>query len=134
MIERRLLGQGWTSRLLQSLLLELLSTPEPVRQVRHARTEYGRRRAALVTALAEFDVALSCPDGINLWLPVADEAAALVRLASRGIGAAAGGPFAAIAGAEPHLRITVGLVADRHQELARELADASRVGAWAGPR
>jgi DNA-binding transcriptional MocR family regulator len=133
-IERRLLGQGWTSRLLQSLLLELLTQPGPVRQVRAARAEYARRRTAVVKALLARGVEVSASDGINLWLPVADEAAALVRLASRGIGAAAGGPFASKPDGDPHLRVTVGLVASNHDELAAELAEASRVGAWSGPR
>lgn len=132
--ERRFLGQGWTSRLLQSLLLQLLTTSAPMRQVQHARSEYGRRRVAMVDALERQGISVSMPDGINLWLPVADEAAALVRLASRGIGAAAGGPFAAIPTSGSHLRVTVGLVADEHLELARELAEAAQVGRWSGPR
>ncbi len=33
------------------------------------------------------------PDGINLWMPVRDERAALVHLAAEGIAVAAGTPF-----------------------------------------
>ena len=73
-------------------------------------------------------------DGLNLWLPVAEESAALVRLASKGIGAGAGSPFAVGAGQSPHLRVTVGLVADGHESLAAELAAAAGVESWGGPR
>ncbi len=132
--ERRLLGQGWSSRLLQSLLLELLTAPEPVAQVDAARAEYRRRRTAVVSALADRGLVLPEPDGINLWVPVRDETAALVRLASRGIGAAAGSPFAAGHELAPHLRVTVGLVSHGHAELAQELVEASTTGGWAGPR
>jgi DNA-binding transcriptional MocR family regulator len=133
-IERRLLGQGWTSRLLQAVLLDLLTRSGSMDEVARARAEYARRRKAVTDALSELGVEVIAPDGINIWLPVADESAALVRLASRGIGAAAGVPFAATSHHEPHVRVTVGLAAARHEELAAELAEASRVGAWSSPR
>lgn len=133
-IERRLLGQGWTSRLLQAVLLDLLTRAGSVAEVARARAEYARRRTAVTGALSELGIEVIAPDGINIWLPVADESAALVRLASRGIGAAAGVPFAAKPHQEPHVRVTVGLATSRHQELAAELAEASRVGAWSSPR
>jgi len=63
-------------------------------------------------------------DGLNLWLPVRDEHAALISLASEGVGAAGGGAFLARPG-EPHLRVTVGLVARGHAALAAKLARAS---------
>jgi DNA-binding transcriptional MocR family regulator len=132
--ERRLLGQGWTSRLLQSLLADLLTRPASVTAVERARAEYARRRAAIVADLGQAGLEVPAFDGINLWLPVADESAALVRLASRGIGAAAGRPFASSENPQPHLRITVGLIADHHAELAQELAAAARAGSWTGPR
>lgn len=132
--ERRLLGQGWTSRLLQALLLDLLTHAPAVAAVERARTSYAERRALLVQALADRDIEVGGQDGLNIWLPVRDEAAALVRLASRGIGAAAGSPFEVIRGGRPHLRITSGLVASQHRAIAAELADAATVGAWTSPR
>ena len=46
-IHRRQLGQGWSSRLLQTVLLNLLTDPHTIKQVAHARSEYQRRRDLL---------------------------------------------------------------------------------------
>jgi DNA-binding transcriptional MocR family regulator len=124
-LERRLLGQGWTSRLLQHLLLVLLTDPASVAAVRHARDEYARRRRLVIGGLHAAGLDLPPGDGLNLWLPVADEQAALITLASEGIAAAAGAAFAAGAG-RPHLRITTGLITDDHEAVAARLAAAAR--------
>ena len=132
-LERRLLGQGWTSRLLQHLLLTLLTDEASVAAVRHARHEYARRRHLVVAALADAGIALPPGDGLNLWLPVADQQAALVTLARHGIAAAAGTAFHVGAGA-PHLRVTIGLIPDHHEAVAARLAEAARAPAPAVPR
>ncbi len=132
--ERRLLGQGWTSRLLQALLAAMLTDEVTVATVTRARDVYSTRRQALVGGLARRGVEVLAVDGINLWLPVTDEPAALIRLASRGIGAAAGTPFRAGQASGPHIRVTAGLVADRHEQMADELADAALAGVPRGPR
>jgi DNA-binding transcriptional MocR family regulator len=128
MLERRLVGQGWTSRLLQHLLLDLLTDPAAMAQVAHARREYGRRRRAVCVRLREEGVRVGEGDGINLWLPVADEQAALINLASAGIGAAGGSPFLTDH-TGTHLRVTVGLVTGGHAAVAAALAQATRAGA-----
>ncbi|NNG39465.1 aminotransferase class I/II-fold pyridoxal phosphate-dependent enzyme [Flexivirga sp. ID2601S] len=133
-VERRLLGQGWTSRLLQQVLLELLRDRDAVQAVSDARAEYARRRRTLVDRLRTEGIDLPDGEGLNLWLPVADEPAALVLLASRGIGAAAGRPFSATADPQPHLRVTCGLAATDHESLAAHLAAAARAPGWSGPR
>ena len=132
--ERRRLGQGWTSRLLQSALLDLLTRPESLDEVARAREIYAQRRANLVTALAGEGVEVTARDGINIWLPVLDETAALLRLAAHRIGAAAGRPFAARPGGAPHLRITCGMIGSGHEQIAAELAAAGRLRAWREPR
>ncbi|MGX6603158.1 aminotransferase class I/II-fold pyridoxal phosphate-dependent enzyme [Micromonosporaceae bacterium Da 78-11] len=132
-LERRLLGQGWTSRLLQRLLLDLLTDPTSVAAVRAARDEYARRRRLVVTGLNAAGLAVPPGDGINVWLPVVDEQAALISLASEGIAAAAGASFTVGRGA-PHLRVTVGLVTTDHATVADRLARAARAGAPPVPR
>ncbi len=121
----RQLGQGWSSRLLQRLLLALLTDPETVREVAHARRTYAQRRAALVDGLAAHGVEVGGSDGLNIWVPVADETAAVVRLASQGIGVAPGSPFTVRPG-RPHIRVTAGLLAAGHVEVAAALASAAR--------
>lgn len=132
-LERRLLGQGWTSRLLQRLLFSLLTDPASVAAVRAARDEYARRRRLISDGLRSAGVDLPDGEGINIWLPVADEQAALLSLASAGIGAAAGTAFTVGSGT-PHLRVTVGLVTADHAEVATHLARAAHTLAPAIPR
>lgn len=124
---RRQLGQGWTSRLLQHLLLALLTDPASVAQVELARATYAERRAALVSGLAARGVTVPGTDGLNLWLPVRDEVAALVRLASQGIAVAPGAPFA-LTPQPPHLRVTTAGVAEDPDQVAETLAVAARTG------
>jgi DNA-binding transcriptional MocR family regulator len=131
---RRQLGQGWSSRLLQRILLGLLTDARSVSQVERARDEYARRRAAVVDALGERGIEVGGHDGINVWVPVIDEPAAVVRLASEGIGVAPGAPFAVRAGQPGYIRVTTGLLADRHADIADALAAAARTGSWAGAR
>ncbi len=71
-------------------------------------------------------------DGLNIWVPVRDEAAAVLRLASQGIAVTPGSPFSVEGrpGPEGHIRVTTGLVRDGHEELAERIADAARTGAW----
>lgn len=131
---RRQLGQGWSSRLLQRILLHLLTDPRAINQVAAAREEYARRRAAAVERLAQHGVQIGGTDGINIWVPVADEAAALVRLASQGIGVAPGAPFAVLPEPAGHLRATVGLVGRKEQPILDQLAEAARTTGWARAR
>ncbi len=132
--ERRRVGQGWTSRLLQTVLLELLTDAGSCGLVARARDTYGARRDALVRALEHEGVPTMGRDGLNVWLPVHDETAALIALASHGVGAAAGAPFATREGGAAFLRVTAGLVDRDVAHLAGVLARAAREVPMRGPR
>ena len=121
---RRLLGPGWSSRLLQAVLLEMLEHQPTIDAVAAARLEYARRRKAVSAVLAHGGVAFTGTDGINLWMRVADERSALLTLAAQGIGAAPGEPFMA-RDDEPSMRVTVGLIDRDLDEIAHRLADAA---------
>jgi DNA-binding transcriptional MocR family regulator len=121
----RQLGQGWSSRLLQRILLALLTDATCVRAVARARDTYRERRTLMVEALAGHGIAVGGSDGINIWVPVADETATVVRLASHGIGVAPGAPFAVLPGQPPRVRVTAGLLGADHAEVARAIADAA---------
>ena len=126
---RRLIGPGWSSRILQSVLFALLTEAGPIGQVDTARAEYARRRAAFVGALALHGLVATGTDGINVWVPVADERSALVQLAAQGIGVAPGEPFMVNRDGD-HLRITIGLVDGTNgaiEHLASQVADAAGV-------
>lgn len=125
-VARRMLGPAWTSRLLQTLLLELLTAPASIARVRTARLVYRDRVDRVAAALRRLGLDVGDPDGLNLWLPVIDERAALVRLAASGIAAAPGAPFVAPGVASPpHVRVTAGMVAENARLVAEALADAA---------
>lgn len=125
-VARRLLGPGWTSRMIQALLHELLTDPVSTAQVEAARAVYAERQAALSAALAAEGLDLPTADGVNAWMPVADERTALVRLTAAGIRVAPGRPFQ-VGDAEPHVRVTVGVLpVERAPEVAAALVAAAR--------
>jgi DNA-binding transcriptional MocR family regulator len=126
-VERRSLGVGWSSRLLQAVLAELLDDEVAVREVQRAREAYAERRRHFVDALAHHGVVASAHDGINCWVPVTDERAAVVQLGLQGIGAAPGGPFQLRRSGPDHIRLTIGLVApDSIDGVAAAVATAAR--------
>jgi len=124
----RQLGQGWSSRLLQRLLVGLLTDERTRAEVAAACDEYAHRRARFVERLTEHGVTTVGADGLNVWVPVHDEAAALMRLASLGVGVAPGAPFAVLAERTQHVRVTVGLISERLEHVADEVARAARTG------
>ena len=126
LVARRMLGPGWTSRMVQTILYDLLTEARSMEEVSEARRQYFGRQRDLVARLAERGLDLSTPDGINLWLPVKDERAALLDLAAAGIRVAGGTPFFPSATSTPHLRITSGLVDPEHAaEVAAALVSAA---------
>ena len=142
-----MLGPGWTSRLLQHVLVDLLTDSSAIEAVAHARRVYHARRRALRDALAGHGIAIEPGDGINVWLPVHDERTALVRLEAAGIRVAPGTPFSADGGTassnagtdlpgedsgspagstvRAHVRVTVGLLGSEVEDVARALALAA---------
>lgn len=131
---RRLLGPGWSSRILQSVLLRLLTDVRAIGRVEAARHEYAARRNRFAEALTVRGLATGGTDGINLWVGVADERSALVQLAAQGVGVAPGDPFVVVPDGD-HLRITIGLLGgppERSTRLADQVADAA--GPVAGHR
>ncbi|CAN5354096.1 aminotransferase class I/II-fold pyridoxal phosphate-dependent enzyme [soil metagenome] len=124
-VSRRLLGPGWTSRMLQTALHTLLTNPSSIAEVDHARSVYAERRIGIHTALAARGLAVVIADGINAWLPVADERAAIVRLGAAGILVASGSAFQ-LGTAADHIRVTVGIVRENLDQLAEALVDAAR--------
>ena len=125
LVARRLLGAGWSSRLLQGVLLELLTDPATADTLAEARAAYARRRGDLTDALHARGIGTTGQDGINLWVEVADEQAAAYRLATSGIGVAVGSPFVPTRAARDHIRITSGLLRDQAGPLADLVAEAA---------
>lgn len=127
MVHRRQLGPAWSSRLLQGVLLQLLTDQATADTVAAAAAAYSTRRTSLIDSLGSHGVAVPGTSGINLWLEVGDETNALVALSARGIGAAPGSPFMVGPGTPPHLRLTVATVDTGFDELAATLAEAASI-------
>jgi DNA-binding transcriptional MocR family regulator len=125
-IARRILGPGWTSRMLQTILYDLLTAPETVAQVELARTTYRERQVAVAGALRANGWEVLAADGINMWLRVDDERDAVVQLAAAGIRVAAGTPFLSSPGGQ-FIRVTVGQIRDDFEAVGAQLAAAGSV-------
>lgn len=123
-VARRLLGPGWTSRMTQSILHELLTHPASIAEIDAARSEYARRQSALADAVQAAGGWSRSGDGINVWLRVADERAAIVQLTAVGIRVAQGGPFQVGASQDAHVRVTVGMLRDEIETVGAALAVA----------
>ncbi|QQM44824.1 aminotransferase class I/II-fold pyridoxal phosphate-dependent enzyme [Streptomyces liliifuscus] len=121
---RQRLGPGWVSRLLQRAVAGLLA--EGAVDARTVAAAYGRRRDALIGALAERGVEAYGRSGMNVWVPVPDETGAVARLLHAGWAVAPGARFRM--NAPPGLRITVSTLAPDEFEV---VADA--VAAAVGP-
>ncbi|NGO69416.1 aminotransferase class I/II-fold pyridoxal phosphate-dependent enzyme [Streptomyces boncukensis] len=100
---RQRLGPGWVSHLLQHAVAHLWESGTVV-PGRVARA-YGRRREALLGALAERGVEGRGRSGMNVWLPVPDETGAVARLLHQGWAVAPGARYRLAS--PPGLRVTV---------------------------
>ena len=133
----RVLGPGWTSRILQALLYDLLASKPATRAVHIARHTYFMRQRELAACLAGHGIDMVAADGLNAWVPVHDEADARVTLAAHGIRVSRGSAFKVRADgdeldAQPgphqgdHVRVSVGMLRDSIPEVAAVIALAAR--------
>jgi DNA-binding transcriptional MocR family regulator len=118
---RMRIGAGWVSTILQQVVVALWRDETVTARIELARDSYARRRTALRTALAERGLASAGKTGLNVWLPVPDETAAVARLRDSGYAVAPGSRFRLAT--PPAVRITVSPLSDRDIE---PLADAVR--------
>lgn len=126
---RRMLGPAWTSRLLQAVLVALLTDQAAVDAVVHARDTYAARSLALREALERYGVTTTSGDGINLWIEVANERSALLALAAQGLRVAPGSPFTIWGNGVDHLRVTTGLLNDDDPEQIEQIAESLAIAA-----
>ena len=108
---RMRLGTGWVSTILQRLVVELWRDPTVAGIVARAGAEYEARRDGLCAALRVRGLAAHGRTGINVWVPVADETAAVAGLRDAGYAVAPGALYrAAPPGGPDHspaVRITI---------------------------
>ncbi|WKX73707.1 aminotransferase class I/II-fold pyridoxal phosphate-dependent enzyme [Streptomyces sp. XD-27] len=118
---RLLLTSGWVSHVLQETVTRLMADPATHELVGRARTAYAERRTALIGELAARGIAAHGASGLNVWVPVRDEAAVVNGLRTHGWWVAAGARFRL--GAAPGVRITTaGLTPADAARLAADFA------------
>lgn len=117
-------GPGWVSKVLQRAVLHLWESGAV--DAREVSAAYGRRRDALIAALAERGVTACGRSGMNVWVPVPDETGAVARLLHAGWAVSPGARYRL--GAPPGVRITVSTLSGDDIE-----AVADAVAAAVGP-
>ena len=108
---RQRLGPGWVSHLLQQLVLDLWADPAVGSALERATDVYRARRDALVDALSARGIEVVAPSGLNVWVPVPDEARVVGALLDAGYAVASGARFR-IASA-PAGRVTTAALPER---------------------
>jgi DNA-binding transcriptional MocR family regulator len=130
---RQRLGPGWVSHILQQLAVLLLRDRATDRLLAKAERAYADRRSALVEALAARGVAATGDTGLGVWVPLADEAAAVRELLAQGWAVSPGERYRFRS--PPGIRITTArLAAHEADGLADAIAALGRVpaGTYAG--
>lgn len=114
-------GLGTTSRILQGALAHLLGSGEADELIARARQRYAARRTALIGALRKRGFDIRGSEGLAIWVPVPDEAATIVNLASFGVSAGAGSSCYFARPERDHIRIAISRLPDDERRIA-ELA------------
>jgi DNA-binding transcriptional MocR family regulator len=127
---RQRLGPRWVSHILQEALVVMWSDDRIAAMVRRAAETYSARRNALIRELAKYGIAAQGRSGLNVWIPVQEEAAVAQALLGAGWAVRAGERFRMKSA--PGIRVTVATleVADAPR-LARDIAAAVRPSAVA---
>jgi DNA-binding transcriptional MocR family regulator len=119
---RQLCGPGWVSHVLQRLVRTLWADEQVRAQVARAGAIYAERRETLLAALAARGIAAEGRSGLNVWVPVGDEAATMAALLARGWVVAPGARYVLGSGTQA-IRITSAtLDAAEAERLADDLA------------
>ena len=101
---RQALGAGWVSTILQQVVAEMWSDPATQTLVDRATEQYAVRRRRLIELLAGKGIESHGRSGLNVWIPVIDEAAVTSALREAGWAVAPGERFRIRSG--PAVRVT----------------------------
>jgi DNA-binding transcriptional MocR family regulator len=124
---RQALGTRWVSHVLQALVVELLADPEFQARTERARDAYASRRLALVEALARHGIEAHGRSGLNVWIPLREEASVVRALDAAGWRVLPGERFRLMTG--PGIRVTISTLLEHEApELARALAEILTAG------
>jgi DNA-binding transcriptional MocR family regulator len=120
---RQQCGPGWVSHILQALVLGLWRDPGVHALVARANSTYTHRRRRLLACLERNAVRAHGASGLNVWIPVPEEAATIGALLQRRWVLAPGAPYR-LPGSAPGIRVTTAtLTEDEAERLAGDLRD-----------
>lgn len=120
---RQRLGPGWVSHVLQRLVAEMMHDSNINLGVARAADLYASRRRAVLDALRQRGFDAHGVSGLNVWVPVPDETAAVRAMEDRGFAVRAGSRFRIRSA--PGVRLTAAsLDAEQAEEAADALYDA----------
>ena len=122
--QRQLVGMRWVSHILQRIVVQLLDRPSTPEQMRRARETYASRRHELIGLLAARGIRAHGRSGMNVWIPVREEARVVRDLAEAGWAVQAGERFRIRSA--PAVRVTIASLTEHG---ALQLAnDFQRIG------
>jgi DNA-binding transcriptional MocR family regulator len=116
---RQALGPRWVSHVLQAIVFQLMAAPDFEATARRAEDVYRSRREGLIVALSERGIPAYGRSGLNVWVPVREEALAVGALLEAGYLVMAGERFRI--STPPGIRITSSTLTPGEAE---QIADA----------
>ncbi len=120
---RQSLGPRWVSHILQDMVAMMWADTATPALLQKAAATYAHRRRALIEALARHGIEARGGSGLNVWVPVAEEAAVVNAMAAKGWAIRAGECYRIKSA--PGIRVTVStLPPEDARKLAADLADA----------
>ncbi len=124
---RQSLGPRWVSHILQDLVAMLWADAATPAMLQKAAATYASRRRGLIEALAHHGIGARGRSGLNVWVPVAEEAAVVNAMASKGWAIRAGECYRIKSA--PGVRVTVStLPVEDTRKFAADLAQSMRPG------
>lgn len=102
---RQAVGAGWVSHLLQQIVARLLASPDVRQQLGRASDAYAERRQVVVDVFGEAGLEIHGRSGLNVWVPVEDEAQVVSGMERRGIAVRSGARYRQIS--RPGVRVSV---------------------------
>jgi DNA-binding transcriptional MocR family regulator len=120
---RQSLGPRWVSHILQDLVTMMWADAKTSARLDTAANVYAERRRTLIEALADHGIEARGRSGLNVWIPVAEEAAVVNAMAAKGWAIRAGECYRIKSA--PGIRVTIStLTAEDARRFAADLADS----------
>jgi DNA-binding transcriptional MocR family regulator len=115
---RQLLATGWVSHVLQELVAALWTDAAVQETIEQTADAYAARRLRMLDALAARGIEAHGASGLNVWIPVAEEAATVAGMLQRGWAVTAGERWRLRSG--PAIRVTISTLREDETEVVAE--------------